>query len=266
MPIDISQLNEYIDSYNERFLVEDFSRLLEAYLQIPGHTINDKNTDSKTLLMTAAYYGRITVVSLLLEKGADLNIQDDCGYTALKFAMSGLNKAPPNVTIMQILLDAKANPELQDCNGRSILSYLADNEIPSEIQMAELLVRHGAQVNPKCCAEQTPLSLAIKNNKLSLAQFLINECANRNEKIFNGFEANRIKHRTKFIPLVVVNAMYDEYMRNIGCELIRQAALPQAVAKIVNSYVFYDPPAIIPTSIEPTTGAIKSSAKKKKKK
>jgi ankyrin repeat protein len=92
MPIDMSQLVKYIQGgyYEAEFPIEAFPKALEAYLAIPGHTINDRNTDHKTLLMTAAYYGRLSVIPLLLAKGADINIQEEgrC-YTALTSAMRG---------------------------------------------------------------------------------------------------------------------------------------------------------------------------------
>jgi ankyrin repeat protein len=245
MPIiDMSQLVKYLEGgyYEAEFPIKDFPKALETYLAIPGHTINDQNTDHKTLLMTAAYYGRLSVIPLLLEKGADINIQEKGRlYTALTSAIRGLNGAPPNLEIMQLLLENKANPNLQDIGERSALSFVADHAIKSDVQVAELLVKHGADVNPQCEAEMTPLCLAITHNRESLVEFLINQCPTINKSILTQLELTRTRRHTNYMELSKINAMFDAYRKNVGFALVRQANFSNYIVGIVDGYVFTEP-------------------------
>ena len=50
------------------------------------HKVNALDTDGRTPLMRAATYNTAAVVRLLLERRAEINLQDDQGYTALMYA------------------------------------------------------------------------------------------------------------------------------------------------------------------------------------
>jgi len=48
--------------------------------------VNEKDTEGTTALMAAVSEGRIDIVKVLIEKGADVNIKDHSGFTALAMA------------------------------------------------------------------------------------------------------------------------------------------------------------------------------------
>jgi hypothetical protein len=69
-----------------------------------------------TALMRAAYGGDTAMVQVLLEAKADVNLQDDYGGTALIYAAQGNHAG-----IVRILLRAGADPSLESKNGMTAL-------------------------------------------------------------------------------------------------------------------------------------------------
>eukprot|EP00964_Phaeocystis_antarctica_P163309 scaffold139250_cov223-Phaeocystis_antarctica.AAC.1 len=64
-----------------------------------------------TLLMVATAAGQEALVRMLLQRGASVDLQDSDGFTALmRAAINGYT------TIVQALLDAKADASLQTIN------------------------------------------------------------------------------------------------------------------------------------------------------
>ena len=66
--------------------------------------------------MWALYKNHIKIVELLLKNGADLNIQEKIGYTALMYAAGKLNKE-----VVEILLKNGTDPNIQDYRGNIAL-------------------------------------------------------------------------------------------------------------------------------------------------
>lgn len=76
-----------------------------------------KNTEGETPLILAAWYGSPEIVSLLLESGANINAQDNNGYTAIaKAASLGVGR---HYEIVEILIQACANLNLKTKEGKS---------------------------------------------------------------------------------------------------------------------------------------------------
>jgi len=84
-------------TYDNHFMVE--------YLLHKGMDVNKTNRKSGfTALMAAASYGRVEIVKLLLEKGANQYVQDAKGFTAIDFARK-MNKK----SVLELLdYDSKA--------------------------------------------------------------------------------------------------------------------------------------------------------------
>lgn len=60
--------------------------VLKEFLSV-GYPVNDRNTQSYTALMIAAYAGQASAVDTLLKAGADACLRDKRGHTALMGAM-----------------------------------------------------------------------------------------------------------------------------------------------------------------------------------
>uniref|UniRef100_A0A673LCW4 Uncharacterized protein n=1 Tax=Sinocyclocheilus rhinocerous TaxID=307959 RepID=A0A673LCW4_9TELE len=91
---------------------------------LDGRIINGKAENGRTLLMHAVclqeHVTRSKFTQLLLEKGADVNVRDDHGRTALSLACEH-----GHLDSVKLLVQFNADPELTDTWGNSALMYAA---------------------------------------------------------------------------------------------------------------------------------------------
>lgn len=83
-----------------------------------GADLNVQDSDGKTALMYAVMNNDEEIVKMIIESGVDLNVQTRHGLTALMIAVA--NKKPRNV---KLLLDAGADVSIEDKLARSALSF-----------------------------------------------------------------------------------------------------------------------------------------------
>ncbi|MBN3277673.1 ANR63 protein, partial [Polyodon spathula] len=102
-----------------------------------GRIINSKTENSKTPLMFAISLPdpglRMKFTRLLLEKGADVNCQEDQGRTALSLACE-----LGHLDVVKLLVQFNADPEIQDAWGNNALMYAACS---GHSQVLEFLIR-----------------------------------------------------------------------------------------------------------------------------
>jgi ankyrin repeat protein len=111
------------------------------------------------------------VVKLLLEKGADIESEDNCGRTPLWWAIWNRNKA-----IVKLLLEKGANSESRDNRyGQTSLSSAAENGYEA---MVKLLPEKGADNESSDHYSRTPLLLAIQNGCEAVVKLLLEKGVN----------------------------------------------------------------------------------------
>ena len=90
-----------------------------------GSIINFKTIRGRTPLMIAIILKRINIVKMLLEAGANLNVQDNDGLTVLHYAVMN----DDNLELIKLLLSYSPNRCLKDKRGLtpSSYAYLNDN-------------------------------------------------------------------------------------------------------------------------------------------
>ncbi|KAI1635964.1 hypothetical protein F4809DRAFT_641949 [Biscogniauxia mediterranea] len=173
-----------------------------------GADVNVKRESESPALVKAAEGGHATIVSELLEHGADPNARSRTGQTALFSAcMRGHNKT------VQVLLGKGANIEALDKEGRSPLLFLA-SEKPAKakwtVDTLKLLVENKADLEVKDHIGRTPLLWAATNGNVELARVLLENNANISATNYRGrtplhlaAESNDKTHRAEMVRLLL---------------------------------------------------------------
>ena len=91
----------------------------------------DKN--EQTPLMWASYLGNLSIVESLIINGAGVNIQSVNGNTALIWAAFKFNQ-PNQKAIIKELLDAGANPEIQNYKLQKYYDLINKNRVTTNVQ------------------------------------------------------------------------------------------------------------------------------------
>ena len=161
-----------------KLLLEEKSDVVRVLLEEPG-SVNIQRNDGMTPLiylschyrsqktlpnMTSCYHNWRQIAELLLKAGADVNIQDAYGLTAL-------NRASYNgcIKMVEQLLQAQADPNIRDIDGKTAL-YLASDQ--GQLEIVEILLE--ANADPKIKTEEgsTPLVIAIHKGHTQVAHRL----------------------------------------------------------------------------------------------
>ncbi|KAI0428831.1 hypothetical protein F5Y09DRAFT_275147 [Xylaria sp. FL1042] len=125
----LTAIKHWYDEYSQVPAKESTGLHLLAYFglnEVMSTILGDYNVDvtnslSETSLLWATQNGHEAIVKLLLEAGANTELQDDFGQTPLSWAAEKGHEA-----IVKLLLAAGANTELQGRYGRTPLSWAAE--------------------------------------------------------------------------------------------------------------------------------------------
>ena len=108
-----------------------------------------------TPLHSAAYYGDLEMVQVLLDYGVDVNSQNSFGYTPLDSASRDGHRNDAGVA--RLLIAHGADPNSRDVLGFTSLHRASDS---GRIEIVRLLIEHGAKVEVKNDRGKTPLDVA----------------------------------------------------------------------------------------------------------
>jgi ankyrin repeat protein len=136
---------------------------VQALLSAPGIDINAQKPDGITALHVAVKHGKDDVVKALINKGADVNIADNTGWTPLMFTAE---KGP--LTTMQALLSAPGiDINAQKSNGATALFVAAAN---GNYDVVKALIKQGADVDITDNHSQTPMMVANSLGYMTIVQ------------------------------------------------------------------------------------------------
>jgi len=127
---------------------------------------------ANTPLIKAAENGRIEVVRLLLEKGADVNKHNEGGETPLHYATRG-----GHIEAMTILLDHGADVSAKGTGCGTPLQWAARS---GQTKAAELLLAHDADINQQGTSEWTALIDAASHEHAGVVRLLLSRGADPN--------------------------------------------------------------------------------------
>ena len=108
-----------------------------------------------TALMVASTHGRYEISELLLERGAQVNLQDSQGRSALMYAVVKDERIPDKDAVGQarLLLQHGANPQLEDREGNTALAFAVDR---GDKELIELLTDPAKASAPRDTSQHTP--------------------------------------------------------------------------------------------------------------
>jgi len=168
-------------------VIEKDSTKIEQLLQ-SGVDINTHHLTSGTtvLMIASSYYYYGDMVEFLISKGADVNLKDSEGKTALLWASSN---SLENAKIL-ISNGAKVNEAANDGMTPFIQATLGISSGKVPIEMCELLRKNGANINAELKRQSalrwTALHYASANGDAELVKYLIKHGASVNKSTGEG--------------------------------------------------------------------------------
>ena len=172
-----------------------------------GSDINIKH-EGKSILSIAIKDGKVELVRLLLEKGADGSATDNDGRTALVLA-----SARGNTEIVRLLLEKGADTVINDQDDKNALPILFAIEAGNK-QMVELLLEFNADIDAVSKTysysstinsyNHTPLSFAIEERKPKIVKLLIEKGAYVTKKLPSNRSAIIYVHKMDPIDRVSI--------------------------------------------------------------
>lgn len=147
--------------------IEEVKRLLEI-----GTDINiSNNSDDVAPIISASKNGHIDLVKYLIKNGADINRSNLIGESALYVAGISGHK-----DIVNFLLNNGADPNVMTMTGPLLYQLAFQNNI----ELTELLLDHGANINIKGGEYPVPISLAIHDGNIEVLKLLLERGAKVN--------------------------------------------------------------------------------------
>ena len=128
---------------------------LAEVLHRNGSSVEPRGVNKSTPLHSAAYYGDLEMVQVLLEYGVDVDCPDKYGNTPLIYV--SLNGHRNDAGVARLLIERGADPNTRALDGYTPLHWAS---YYGRIEIARLLIEHGASLEAKTYKGMTPLDFA----------------------------------------------------------------------------------------------------------
>lgn len=164
-----------LSNASEKGHYETAKLLLENGAKVDGGSVF-------TPLMVACRNGCLEVVTLLLDRGAMVDLQDGNGLTPLMYATGKKG----NLEIAKVLLEKGAKISLQNNTGKSALMFASKE---GDYEVASLLVENGAEVDLLDDSGWSPLMSASRSGGCEVAKLLLDCGAEIDRRDQSGYSA-----------------------------------------------------------------------------
>ena len=168
--------------------------------------LEEKFNGGKTPLIYACCVGKVEIVKILLQQGADVNAADIKGKTALHYACDN-----GSVEIVEELLVSSEDINVDTKENQLQITPLHCACIRGNLPIVQLLIQHQADVDAMDCNGQTALS-HVKSD--AVAEELINNGADVSGYMYdnNSWNLTDVLIVTRFSKLLLQD---DGYQRDI---------------------------------------------------
>ena len=178
-----SEDSNNIDGYDELMNAVSKGDMKALEKLIKDDTDLNKQYDNITPLNLAAARNDKEMVKFLVEKGADINLEDGYGYTPLMKAIDYYN-----IGLAKNIIDLK--PDLNaicSATGDTPLTYLVNaNKYGGGADLCYYMIKNGADINKKNKEGNTPLMIAAESYSYGIVGVLVNMGADYNIKNKEG--------------------------------------------------------------------------------
>ena len=142
---------------------------LAQLLRRNGSSVGPRGQYGWSPLRSAAFKEDLEMVQVLLGYRVDVNAQNDFGYTPLNHCVTIGRSDDPRVT--RLLLDHGADPNIW--SEYSNISPLHGASLKGRIEMARLLLEHGASIEVRDWKGKTPLDVTLGENRDEMIKLLL---------------------------------------------------------------------------------------------
>lgn len=153
-----------------------------------GADVDMRDKDGKTALHHASVKGMEEMVELLLQYQAHVNLGDNFGWVPLHLAINVMK-----VEVLKVLLEHGADVNMKDPNGKAALHLVGP---AGRADVVELLLQHGPDINLKDANGNTALHLACFYRWNDVAELLLQHRADIHIRDSSGMTALQLSdHR-----------------------------------------------------------------------
>ena len=143
-----------------------------------GSNVDQQNNNGKTALSMAAKFGSVESIEILLQHNASINVQDYSKKTALMYAAFGNHADCVKILIASgAMLDITDNEKLD-----ALMLSLINNE---DDKCPLLLIRSGCSLHNVSMSGYTPLQICVNRNRIPLIKEMIKHGVNVNQCTFH---------------------------------------------------------------------------------
>lgn len=170
--------------------------------------------DKKTALHKAVWYEHLGVLRVLLDKGANIHARATHGYTVLHLVAIGTRNS--SEAIARFLLDRGADPDVQNEHKVTPLHLVVQQTSANLVAIAKLFLEKGAKRNPRNGSGDTPLHHATRFGRKEMVKLLLDSGADVNALDYFGDTALHIAIERHNEPCAKILLAYgaDPYVKN----------------------------------------------------
>ena len=172
-----------------------------------GTYLNHSTCGDGTALAGAVSYSRWDSVKMLVEHGADVNINIPIYRTALQAASHH-----GQVEIVKLLLEHGANVNSGSVSSGYSLQEAAHH---GQAETVKLLLEHGADVNALGGKYRTALQAALRHGQVEIAKLLLSNGANFNKAAVN----NELVEASRHGQIKIVKLLLLEYCADVNADV-----------------------------------------------